>query len=98
MVWPNFTSTTTSVSVLEDPLFFGSPKLGQQDPRTFFIIELTSNRARAISSVSMVDTEAEILLPPNSRFEVVSVLGPSPDGRLDVQLRELPPTDPIVKF
>ncbi len=79
-------------------MFFGIPPLGQCDPRTFFIIELTTNRARAISALSMVPTEAEIILPPNARFEVISVLGPSADGRLDVQLRELLPIDPILRF
>ena len=55
-------------------------------------------RARAISSLSMVSGEDEVLLPPNSRFEVVSVLGPSADGCVTVQLREIPPIDPILKF
>ena len=93
VVWPSFTSCTESVRVLSDPLF-----LGTNGTRTFLMIELTACRARSISDLSMVGNEKEILLPPNSRFEVVAVLGPSADGRLDVQLRELQPLDPILTF
>lgn len=63
-----------------------------------FIIELSSGRARNISSLSVMRLENEVLLPPNSRFNVDSVMGPSSDGLLTVQLRELQPIDPIMSF
>ncbi len=64
------------------------------------MIELTTLRARSISDISMMTKEEEILLPLNSRFEVVSVLGPSADGRLDVGCAapRTPPIDPILEF
>lgn len=63
--------------------------LGPSGARVMFSIELTSGRGRLISAMSMVACEDEVLLPPNSRFVVVSVMGPSVDGRFDVHLREL---------
>ena len=71
--------------------------LGVTGPRTQFNIELTTSRARDISKLSMIPRECEALLPPNSRFEVVGLLS-SADGLQQVQLRELPPLDPILLF
>ena len=89
----SFTSCAKTVDVLTNPMF-----LGMTGARTIFNIELTSNRARDISAISMMSNEGEVLLPPNSKFTVMSVFGPSPDGLLTVQLLEIPPTDPIMDF
>ena len=71
--------------------------LGPSGDRTFFMITHTSKRARDISRISLVPGEDEIILPPNSRFDVVSVLV-SADGRVDVHLKEITPLDPIMTF
>ena len=71
--------------------------LGKSGSRTIFNIELTSGRARGVAGLSMIPSEAEVILPPNSRFTVVSKLAMD-DGLCIVQLKELPPLDPILKF
>ena len=63
-----------------------------------FNIEMTSGQGRLISGLSMMDGEDEVLLPPNSRFTVVGLLGPSSDGLLVVQLMEKTALDPIMSF
>ena len=93
VTWQGFSSTTSSVGVLSDGLF-----LDVIGARTIFNIELTTSRARDISALSMITSESEVILPPNSKFNAVSVLGPSADGLLTVQLKEVPPTDPILNF
>ena len=95
ITWPSFSSCTSSMKVLSSPAF-----LDYAGPRIMFTIELTQDRARLVSALSMIagEDEDEVLLPPNSRFTVVSVLGPSADGRLDVHLREIQPLDPILSF
>eukprot|EP01041_Mallomonas_annulata_P012185 gene12185-biopygen5950 len=93
ITWQGFTSTTTALDVLSQDMF-----LGTNGSRTMFHIELTTGRARMISDLSMVEGENEVLLPPNSRFEVESILGPTADGQLTVQLKEIEPKDPILRF
>eukprot|EP01036_Dinobryon_divergens_P061993 gene61993-biopygen37145 len=93
VIWQGFTSTTTSLDVLRQNLL-----LGTTSPRTLFHIELTSDRARMISDLSMNSGEKDVLLPPNSRFEVESVLNSSIDDLFIVHLRELEPIDPILDF
>ena len=48
--------------------------LGDSGKRVLFHIELSTSRARVISSFSAHPEEKEIVLPPNSRFEVTGVL------------------------
>eukprot|EP01036_Dinobryon_divergens_P042501 gene42501-biopygen34138 len=97
VTWPAFTSTTTSTALeaFEQGVFQNIT-----DPRTIFNITLTSGRARMISELSMTtgDNENEVLLPPNSRFEVMDVLGPTAAGQLINQLREIASIDPILQF
>ena len=88
ITWPSFSSCTSSMKVLSSPAF-----LDYAGPRIMFTIELTQGRARLVSALSMIAGE-----DANSRFTVVSVLGPSTDGRLDVHLREIKPLDPILSF
>jgi hypothetical protein len=64
---------------------------------TLFSIELTSGRARDISEFSMVPREREILLPPNSRFKVMSNVV-AENGLTIINLKELPPLEPILDF
>ena len=39
-----------------------------------FSVKLTSGRAGGVAGLSMIPSEAEVILPPNSRFTVVSKL------------------------
>ena len=93
ITFSSFTSCAKTADILSNPMF-----LGMTGARTIFNIVLTTNRARDISALSMITTEGEVLLPPNSKFTVVSLLRPSHDGLLIVQLLEIPPTDPILDF
>ncbi len=65
--------------------------------RTLFRIELTTGRARIITKFSLVPSEAEVLLPPNSRFAVLGQLDAG-NGLIIIALKELPSRDPIVVF
>jgi hypothetical protein len=71
--------------------------LGKTGTRTLFSIELTTGRARSITKFSLVPSEAEVLLPPNSRFVVLGQLDAG-NGLIIITLRELPSRDPIVHF
>ena len=93
ITWPSFTSCTASLHVLHDAKY-----LGVEGARTKFTIFLTTGRARSIAFISAFKNEEEILLPPNSRFKLLSSLGPTSDGLLEVQLEEISPLDPILCF
>ena len=71
--------------------------LRQQRHATLFSIELTTGRARVITKFSLFPSEAEVLLPPNSRFKVMGQLDTG-NGLVIVQLKELPSRDPIINF
>jgi hypothetical protein len=90
ITWCQFSSTAATVKVQ-------NTFLGQTGVRTLFMIELTTNRAREIHIYSDYPDEKEVLLPPNSRFVVVSVYAPG-GGLVNVHLREVAPTDPILVF
>ena len=64
-----FSSTTKTVDVLSNPQFCGESGL-----RTIFVILLTQGQARDITMYSLVPSEGEVLLPPGSRFRVISML------------------------
>ncbi len=70
--------------------------LRQQRHATLFSIELTTGRARVITKFSLFPSEAEVLLPPNSRFKVMGQLDTG-NGLVIVQLKE-PSRDPIINF
>jgi hypothetical protein len=70
--------------------------LGKSGSRTIFAVELTSGRARGVAGLSMIPSGAEVILPPNSRFTVVSKLA-TEDELCIVQLKELPPLNSVLK-
>jgi hypothetical protein len=73
VVWHQASSCTMNLEVLNNPIFLGTA--GQ---RTIFNIELgPTSRARRISEFSSFPTEAEVILPPNTRLKVTMV-SPSP--------------------
>jgi hypothetical protein len=90
--WFQFSSCTCDIQVEQSEQFCGS-----SGTRTLFSIELTTGRARSITKFSLVPKEAEVLLPPNSRFRVLGQLDAG-NGLVIIQLKELPPKDPIVDF
>ena len=92
IVWFQFSSCTCDLAIEESDLFCG--KTGD---RTLFIIELTTTRARNVSQYTFYPGEEEVILPPNTRFEVISK-GDFGNGLYHVHLRELPPVDPILEF
>jgi hypothetical protein len=92
ITWCQFSSCTCDMQVEQSEQFCGS-----SGTRTIFSIELTTGRARSITKFSPVPCEAEVLLPPNSRFRVLDQLDAG-NGLVIIQLKELPPNDPIVDF
>ena len=92
VTWFQFSSCTCDIQVEQSEQFCGS-----SGTRTLFSIELTTGRARIITKFSLVPSEAEVLLPPNSRFKVVSQFDAG-NGLVIIQLKELPPKDPIIDF
>jgi hypothetical protein len=67
VVWHQTSSCTLSLDVLSNTTF-----LGTSGARTFFTIELGANtQARRISDFSSFSAEAEVILPPNTRFKVM---------------------------
>jgi hypothetical protein len=92
VTWFQFSSCTCDIEVEQSEQF-----LGKTGTRTLFSIELTTGRARIITKFSLVPSEAEVLLPPNSRFKVIGQLDAG-NGLTMVQLKELPSLDPIIDF
>ena len=92
VTWFQFSSCTCDIEVEQSEQFLGS-----SGTRTLFSIELTTGRARVITKFSLVPSEAEVLLPPNSRFKVLGQLDAG-NGLVIIQLKELPSRDPILDF
>jgi hypothetical protein len=92
ITWFQFSSCTCDLSVEQSEQFCGSSGV-----RTLFTIELTSGRARLITQYSLVPSEAEVLLPPNSRFKVKGMFDAG-NGLIQIQLEELPCLEPILDF
>jgi hypothetical protein len=95
IVWPSFTSTSTTMKVAGGIDFFGGSEPGSISYRTLFYITLTTGAARSLSQVSVLPEE-EVLLPPNSTFEVIDISNLYEDGRLDVELREVESVDAVM--
>ena len=64
-VWSGFSSTATTVKVMQE-------FMGTEGPRTLFQLELTERVGRDLRDFSLFPSENEILLPPNMQFKVVS--------------------------
>jgi hypothetical protein len=79
--WWAFNSTSKNVSTLLDPMFCGT-----SGTRTQFMIEAVSGID--IAHYSMVDSEAEVLLFPGTKLEVVDVADMG-HGLFQVHLREV---------
>ncbi len=92
VTWFQFSSCTCDIEVEQSEQF-----LGKTGTRTLFSIELTTGRARVITKFSLIPSEAEVLLPPNSRFTVLGQLDAG-NGLIIITLRELPSRDVIVDF
>jgi TPR repeat protein len=92
VTWFQFSSCSCDIEVEQSEQF-----LGKTGTRTLFSIELTTGRARSITKFSLVPSEAEVLLPPNSRFVVLGQLDAG-NGLTIITLRELPSRDPILHF
>jgi hypothetical protein len=92
VTWYQFSSCTCDLSVEQSDQFCGNFGV-----RTLFTIELTTGRARVIDKYSLEPSEAEVLLPPNSRFRVKGFLKAG-NGLTQIQLEELPCLEPILDF
>jgi hypothetical protein len=92
VTWFQFSSCTCDIQVEQSAQFCGS-----SGTRTLFSIELTTGRARSITKFSLVPSEAEVLLPPISRFKMLGQLDAG-GGLVIIQMKELLPKDPIIDF
>ena len=88
LFWWAFNSTSRNVSTLHNPMFCGT-----SGTRTQFMVEASSGVD--IERFSMVGSEAEVLLFPGTKLEVVDVATMAP-GLFQVHLREV--TVPIQLF
>jgi len=79
--WWAFNSTSKAVSTLQNPMFCGT-----SGTRTQFLIEASSGIN--IERYSMVNSEAEVLLFPGTKLEVVDVANIAP-GLFQVHLKEM---------
>ena len=62
-VWSAFSSTATTVDVMQS-------FLGQDGPRTLFQLHLLPGMARSVHEFSLFPNENEVLLPVNVKFTV----------------------------
>jgi hypothetical protein len=79
ITWYSCTSTTTRLSKIMSFL--------PSAPRTIFTINGAFS-GRSIQQFSALQDEAEILLPPGSRFEVIDII--TVDGATTIQLHQIP--------
>ena len=81
--WWSFSSCTSACSVLELPQY-----LGKKGTRALFSIETSSGKR--IQEHSYFQQEEEILLPPDTYFEVIDKVNPAA-GLYIIHLRETEP-------
>ena len=72
-VWWSFSSCTTKISVLKDPMF-----LGPTGDRTIF--QVHTRRGVSIAPFSAVKSEAEVLLPAGTPLRITDVLPKDASG------------------
>ena len=90
LTWLQFSSTAARVEVQNE-------FLGQEGERTLLSIELTTGQGRVIDQYSFYPNEREVLLPANTRIEVVAIFNAG-GGLTQVQLKEVKPLDSILVF
>uniref|UniRef100_A0A6B2L407 NAD(P)(+)--arginine ADP-ribosyltransferase n=1 Tax=Arcella intermedia TaxID=1963864 RepID=A0A6B2L407_9EUKA len=87
IVWNPFSSTTTHLEVIQN--FLG------EEESTIFTLESTTS-GRSISQFSAMPTEAEILIPPGTRFEIISILSL---GKVKIiQMKQIPTLERMLQF
>ena len=86
--WWALSSCTSSLSVLESPIY-----VGNSGPRTMFSIETSSGKL--IRDHSYFQHEDEILLPPGRYFRVIDKSSPAKDLHI-IHLREIQPPHPML--
>lgn len=92
ITWHQFTSCSTNMNTMQSALF-----LGEEGPRSIFLIQMATTRPRDIAPFSLHPSEREVVFPPNTRFRVVgsAKLG---DNLHQYQLREEEAYDPILRY
>ncbi|CAF3150105.1 unnamed protein product [Rotaria sp. Silwood2] len=88
--WWGVSSCTIDIEVLE-----ADQVLGKHGKRTLFSIECINGKSVATHSY-FKNTEKEIILMPDSYFEVMGQLNPAPELHI-IQLREITPPNALVK-
>jgi len=87
LTWYSCTSTTTHLTKIMSFL--------PSAPRTIFTINGAFS-GRSIQQFSALQDEAEILLPPGSRFEVIGII--AVDGATMIQIKQIPSLEKSLKF
>lgn len=81
VIWWSFSSCTSRLSVLKNPLF-----LGETGDRTIF--QVMTTKAVNIEEFSAVKNEAEWLLPAGCVFNITGVLNKDPSGLTIISLED----------
>lgn len=89
-VWNGFSSTATTINVMES-------FMGTDGERTLFQLELTEQLGRDLRDFSLFPSENEILLPPNMQFEVVARFDAG-NGLTMVQCKQVEADDELISL
>ena len=90
IVWWQFTSTTSNISVLSTPQF-----LGTSGDRTIF--QIMTSLGVDVTDYSAVKGESELLLPPAVALRITGVLPKSSDGLTIVTCEDDPDAPPLLE-
>ncbi|CAF1297499.1 unnamed protein product [Rotaria sp. Silwood1] len=89
VIWWSFSSCTTTLTVLENNLYFG-----YEGPRTLFSIEVFN--AKNVRDHSFFRNEDEVLLLPGTYMEVQSQLNPAHDLHI-IHLKQMIPDNILLE-
>lgn len=90
ITWRQFSSCSCHLRAQEE-------FVGVSGERTIVHVELVTNRARRVGQFSMRPNDIEVVLPPNTRLEVITTVD-FEDGLRVIHLKELPLASPILAF
>jgi hypothetical protein len=89
LTWWAFSSTTSNIGALENPMF-----LGPSGDRTVF--QILTTRGVDIGQLSAIPSEAEILLPAGTALKITGVLPKDDSGLTIVTLEDDSEAPPMI--
>ena len=88
-VWWGFSSCTSNIGVLSNPLF-----LGDEGDRTIF--QVFSRFGAVVSSFSAITSEAEVLLPAGTALRITGILPKDKSGLTIITCEDDPDAPPLI--